>query len=266
MENKIVRHIEVNGITYDVPSIEGYDLTGIIGADYDQVEKERQQRAIEIAKDIEANYLTTPKSFYNNQDIIYIPQIDWVSNDLQTAFQNCRNLKYFHPKAKIKGSMNNATCRYVFNDCHSLINTPIVDMNFGFFWDRPFFWCYNLKEITVWNSVEGLDLSTNTLLTKVRLVNWKGGNCNTASPHLTIESIKYCIFHAMNSADGAQNRTFKAHATPLATWNEETANTTPTADDAEFLKVEDWDRYKKEDGTLYTWGEIASLIKDITIA
>jgi hypothetical protein len=105
------------------------------------------------------------------------------------------------------------------------------------------------------------------LLEGLFLKKWKSANIVVANSNVFFaDCVKYIIFHAMSIEDGATSRTLDLHATPLATWNNEVANTTPTADDAEFLEVEDWDRYKKEDGTLYTWSEIASKIKDITIA
>lgn len=110
-------------------------------------------------------------------------------------------------------------------------------------------------------------IGSSNSITECTFRKWKRLNISLVnSVNLSIESIKYNIFHAINSADGATNRILSLHETPFTEWNDNISNTTPTADDAEFLEVEDWDRYKKEDGTLYTWGEIASEIKDITIA
>ena len=123
-------------------------------------------------------------------------------------------------------------------------------------------------------AIKGLDVINGTTFGRFlgarnvgicEIKNWKQGNFDftqqTNTNTYIINTMKYMIFHAVNSEDGATNRSMTLHSTPKNKWLNDVANTTPTAEDVEILGVEDWDRY----GDL-TWAEIASSIKDITIA
>jgi hypothetical protein len=121
--------------------------------------------------------------------------------------------------------------------------------------------------------IKGLDIINGTTFGRflgvreisecVELKNWKQGNFDfTQQNNISlIKTMKYMIFHAVDSEQGAVNRSMTLHATPKNKWLNEVANTKPTQDDCYILGVEDYDRY----GDL-TWEEIASTIKDITIA
>lgn len=351
MENKIVKHIEVNGVTYDVPTIEGFDLVGKFGTtkevqdivnggilsdlEYtamvmqeckDKTDWNGKMKSV-VYVDIPIGKVTNFKqAFEYNNKLQYLPalQLD-NATILESMFQygaipildtismpnatNAKRVFYGTKINKVQDEVvvdfgwlkdNNSFCdgssffqwsptsykrvivtgdrcnnlsSFIANGNGSIdefiaLNTENVTTLNGIFSN------IDVKEAT-FGSVEKVTNFTNftntaktyNKFTMLKMRNWKTTNIIISNvPNILLIYIKYIIFHAMSIEDGATSRTLVLHATPLATWNNEGTNTIPTADDAEFLEVEDWDRYKKDDGTLYTWGEIASLIKDITVA
>lgn len=244
MENKIVRHIEVNGVTYDVPTIDGFDWRKI---GYDDTKSNDINNIIK--EDIEYSKSLTPSTaptyvnFSNNDRLVVPPFFDMSRvtsyNMVCYGCYSVRYVSFYTDKA--------TTIRAGFYNCRSLVKCYLTSIENLTITELAFDQCNALKEL--------------------RFTRWKNQSIELRySKYLSVDSIKYIIFHAMDVADGAVNRRLILNTTPLATWTNEVSNTIPNADDAELLGVTDWDRYKKEDGTLYTWGEIASLIKDITIA
>ena len=350
MENKIVKHIEVNGVTYDVPTIEGFDLTKY---GYSTNLSKSVNATLEEAFEYTNDKLNKNKNkndwtslFENDNKFVFVDTFEnitilrnafsksslrWVNSfDLSNvtdayrafyqiklekittevkltkatdivsifrgvSFAKSHDIISINVGKRVDVGYNLKNDSYLFTDAInlvakkiSIIGDRITSFQACFNYcegDVDIFECFESERVTSLNlfntttllknikfgSLENctifISAFNNSQLKTCEFDRWKQGSISfSLSKSLSIESIKYDIFHAMNSADGATSRTLTLHATPLATWNNEVANTTPTAEDAELLGVEDWDRYKKEDGTLYTWGEITSLIKDITIA
>lgn len=267
MENKIARHIEVNGVTYDVPTIEGFDLSKLgYGVEYNSIINQYYIENIKASEDLKYNWEKPWGDI--SKDITFLPNLDWSETpNIGQKFMNFTNLKY----VDLMNSSKSTTMLQTFHACYNLISINEMYFNNS---TQADYMCYNCQAINhiKLTSVEKVTsfhaaFTGCSALSTLLISGWKNATINiNSSSKIDTKSIKYIIFHAVNIADGATNRTLTLHATPLATWNDEVANTTPTAEDAEFLGVEGWDRYKKDDGSLYTWGEIASGIKDITIA
>ena len=109
----------------------------------------------------------------------------------------------------------------------------------------------------------GRFLGARTITECVELKNWKQGNFDFTQQEniYLINTMKYMIFHAIDSEQGAVNRSMTLSTITKNKWLNNIANTMPSQNDCYILGVEDYDRY----GDL-TWKEIASIIKDITIA
>jgi hypothetical protein len=168
------------------------------------------------------------------------------------------------------------TWQYAFNNCREI--PYVIDFEFAPFvrnatnFDGMFYFgggtfngsAKRIKGLDIINGTTfGRFLGYRSITECVELKNWKQGNFDFTQQQTTniIKTMKYMIFHAVDSDDGAVNRSMTLHATPKNEWLNEVANTKPTQDDCYILGVEDYDRY----GDL-TWEEIASTIKDITIA
>jgi hypothetical protein len=143
-------------------SSDGLDFSGIYDDNLGTEINDFFKDGIEYAKEIVKTNLTTPKSFQNDLNLVFMPDIDWIldgSAEWNYIFNGCHNLMYFGKNAKIKLASNNVAFKYPFQNCTFLRNTPLIDMNFGFFCDNPFLYCYSFETIRVKNVVEGLSLS-----------------------------------------------------------------------------------------------------------
>ena len=174
---------------------------------------------IEYAKEIAKTNLTTPKSFENDLNLVFMPDINWVGDGGGNyAFAGCYNLMRFGENAKIT-LQQGSSFRYAFNNCFSLKNTPLIDMNFCFFADRPFLYAYGLEHVKLKNVSEGLSFGNSLGLKKLEIENWKSGNCEAYnSSLLSPSSIHNTIQNAMSVAEGATTRTLTLHATAKANW------------------------------------------------
>jgi hypothetical protein len=107
-------------------------------------------------------------------------------------------------------------------------------------------------------------------LQTLKLTRWKQGDLPLSPPpKISVESIKYIIWHALNGANelgfenqGATSRILQLHATPYASW-ETWKLTKPSVEDCEYLGIDETEITKY--GEL-TWEDIALNVKLITIA
>ena len=199
---------------------EGLDFIGVYTEDFANELNQRFKDGIEYAKEIVKTNLTTPRSFQNDNNLIFMPNIDWKLgvSDFNYMFANCHNLMYFGDNAKI--TLQQASqFRYAFNDCYSLKNTPIIDMNFCFFADRPFHYAPNFEHVRLRNVAEGLSFSSCKVLEKLEIENWKGGDCDVSvASGLLPFYIHFTIQNAMSVAEGATARNLKLSAIAKANW------------------------------------------------
>lgn len=203
----------------------------------------------------------------------------------KTDYSNVTTCAYLFNNAAVSefvifGNLKNATkittWAYAFCNCRQC--PAIIDFEFAPFvrnatnFQEMFYFGGGTFNGTI-TRIKGLDIINGTTFGRflggriivecVELKNWKQGNFDFTQQSNTylINTMKYMIFHAVDSEQGAVNRSMTLHATPKNKWLNEIANTMPSQDDCYILGVEDYDRY----GDL-TWEEIASIIKDITIA
>jgi hypothetical protein len=249
---------------------EGFDFSGLYPKNFENEFNQRFKDGIEYAKEIAKTNLTTPKSFQGDLNLVFMPDINWVGDGGgDYAFAGCCNLMYFGENAKITLKQTSAF-RYAFNYCSSLKNTPLIDMKFCYYADRPFLYAFGLEHVKLKNVAEGLNFANGKNIKKLEIENWKEGGCSVGISDLLLpSSIRYIIWHALNGEntlgfenEGAASRTLKLHATPYASW-EEWKTTKPSVEDCEYLGVDETEITKY--GEL-TWEDIALSIKLITIA
>jgi hypothetical protein len=258
--------VEVNSEVY-----EGFNF-GIIGYEQslnDEINNEFKVK-LEYSKEVKDRFSQTigfSQAFWEDKILVYMPFVD---TSQATSFYGtwyfCSNLEFVPQLDFSRGRKFDRTFYY----CSKLKKIRPIDLTSATDLTRMFYYCSNLDNVVL-NNVQNVTNFSEIFtrcdkLENLIITNWKKSSISLNNSIINTKSIKNIIFHAVNSVDGATNRTLTFGTTSKKIWNNEVANTTPTADDAELLGVTDWDRYKKEDGTLYTWGEIASLIKDITIA
>jgi hypothetical protein len=151
-----------------------------------------------------------------------------------------------------------------------IINAPVVNRVTNWFSGMP-----QLEYVEVISSIENLNTFTNMAyscycLSVLKLKYWKQGDLPLSSSlKLSVESIKYIIWYALNGANtlgfenqGATSRILQLHATPYASL-EEWKLTKPSVEDCKYLGIDETEITKY--GEL-TWEDIALNVKLITIA
>lgn len=254
MENKIVKHIEVNGTIYDVPSIYGLDFTKIeYSAEYNayinQYYKDKIAYAEEIKKEIETNIKSDWRLRFNeNQNILFFPQVDF--SNITNLYQAIANCKSMIALPNIINSHNATSFDYFLYNCGELKFTPVIIYTDNATSIGPMFYgCGKVSRIKLSSVAKATHISTAfancpSLIT-LEFDNWKASSIPiTSSPSLSSESIRYILDHACTIEEGATNRTLTLHATAKTNFQNS------------FASIDDYNAYI---------AEIAST-KDITIA
>jgi hypothetical protein len=229
-----------------------------------------------------AKFISLLSAFSGVNYSCWLQGVDFGTQNDYSNVTTCENMFYnavcneFIKWGNLKYCEKITTWKNAFNACKDI--PKIIDFEFAPFVQNAI----NFSEMFYFGGgtfagsatrIKGLDIINGTTFGRflgyrsitecVELKNWKQGNFDFTQQQNTyiIKTMKYMIFHAVDSEQGAVNRSMTLHATPKNEWLNIVANTKPTQDDCYILGVEDYDRY----GDL-TWEEIASTIKDITIA
>lgn len=130
MENKVIKHIEINGTTYDVPTIDGFDFSALGwsaqgNADQNDFIKHEINRAIEKAKtwnETLTGHSGTPFwSFYYNAEQNYVFYAKLKTPNLQSLYGIFSRalFAYINLDDAIEGD-NLETCSIAFQEMYNL--------------------------------------------------------------------------------------------------------------------------------------------------
>lgn len=231
MENKIVRHIEVNGVTYDVPTIEGFDLVSAgLSQECQDEFNTHYKNGIEYAKYIKQTLDGASgnlnSKFIADRNIVFIPELDLreVTNCVN-IFYGCINLEYVDKIIFKKYHLGNSQ---LFFNCVSLKKLTLVFEDY-FQWhgnligNAPNIRYIDLGDIS--KITNGITISSSSsYLEWLKIVKWKEFHLQIYVSNFPPKAVNYIIEHALGEDDGAVARTFYLDATAKANWMDTTKN------------------------------------------
>lgn len=242
------------------------------------------------------NTSNVQKFWFQCKNLKYMPKNFDVSaaTDLAYCWHECKNLEYAPETLNV---INAISINRILNNCPKLQKLPILQntnnvKNFEFAFSNLLLRgdlslntdsatsIYGLAYASVFDNIylTSIKYVTNltypfrncTNLVQLRFTEWKTQNLEILqSSNISIESIKYIIWHALNGENvlgfenqGAISRVLTLHATTYTSW-ETWKLTKPSVEDCEFLGIDETKITKY--GEL-TWEDIALNVKLITIA